>query len=167
MVYLFIALGIAVLDQLSKLLVRTLLVPGGIVRLFDSDLVWLVYVLNPGLAFGIRLLPPIVLTLVALVASMGLGIYLYSRPFIPVRLGLPLALIMGGAVGNMIDRLFIGQVVDFLSVDMPDFIMLRWPAFNVADSAVSVGVVSLVVFSIFSRQRAEDQGRGVADFADE
>jgi len=141
------------LDQGSKLLVRMWMLPGDVIRLFDGDLIWLVFVLNPGLAFGIRLLPPVVLTGIALLAALGLGVYLYLHPLLPLRQGMPLTLIMGGALGNMIDRLAIGQVVDFLSVDMPDFIMIRWPAFNVADSAVSVGVVFLVILSLFSRQR--------------
>ena len=52
-------------------------------------------------------------------------------------------------MGNLIDRFFWGKVVDFIDVDFPDFIMSRWPVFNAADSAVTVGMCLLVIYILF------------------
>ena len=123
---------------------------GAIVRLFDSDFIWLIYVLNPGFAFGVKILPPIILKIFAIIAAGALGYFLYTRWSQPLMQNLPLTLIMGGAIGNLIDRLRIGEVIDFVSVDMPDFFMDRFPVFNVADSMVSVGVVLLMIYSFIS-----------------
>lgn len=150
LLYMIVVGGITVLDQITKFIVRYHFSQDDIVRIFNNDLVWFVFVLNPGFAFGLRILPSVILTIIALVVAVGLGIFLYRNPFMQYRQGIPIAFIMGGAIGNMIDRLIYGEVTDFISVDMPDFIMHRWPVFNVADSAVSIGVISLVVFSFFS-----------------
>ncbi len=120
---------------------------GEIVRLFDGDLVWFVLVHNPGLAFGLRLLPTPALAVISLIAATALGFYLYRYP-LPTYHGFPLGLIMGGAIGNMIDRMRLGMVVDFISVDFPDFWMTRWPVFNIADSAVSIGIVWMVLVTL-------------------
>jgi len=146
-----LAAGIIVLDQFTKLIARQYLPYGDVIRLFDGDLIWLVFVLNPGTAFGVRIIPPFFLAIFAFAAAVGLGIFLYRQPSIPRWRGIPFALIMGGAIGNLIDRLTMGKVVDFISVDMPDFIMTRWPVFNVADSAVSVGIVWLLIVSFISK----------------
>ena len=66
-----------------------------------------------------------------------------------------LALVLGGAIGNLIDRIYHGYVIDFL-----DFYIgpKHWPAFNVADIAISVGVVALIILSFFDRKEEEDKG---------
>jgi signal peptidase II len=120
---------------------------GQIVKLFDGELVWFVLVHNPGLAFGLRILPTPALAVISLIAASALGFYLYRYP-LPMHQGLPFGLIMGGAIGNMIDRMRLGKVVDFISVDFPDFWMSRWPVFNVADSAVSIGIVWIVLVTL-------------------
>jgi signal peptidase II len=79
-------------------------------------------------------------------------VLIYWIPRMPEqRLGLPLALILGGTLGNLVDRLVLGYVVDFL-----DFHLLEhhWPAFNIADSAITVGAVLLVLDTL--RQPSED-----------
>ena len=141
-----------------------MLTSGEVVRIFDGDLLWLVLVFNPGLAFGVRLIPPVILTVIAFIASAGLAIYLFRASNLSRRHGMPLALVMGGALGNLVDRIILGKVIDFISVDMPDFIMPRWPVFNVADSAVSIGITCLVVFTIFHQHKGEVECSGdVAD----
>ncbi len=139
-----------VVDQYTKSLATEYLKDGALIKPFGSDVVWLLYVLNPGFAFGIRILPPIVLKLFALVAALGLGYYLFTHWSQPRMQNLSLTFIMGGAIGNLIDRFRIGEVIDFISVDMPDFIMDRFPVFNVADSMVSIGVVLLILHTFFS-----------------
>ncbi len=154
--FLSIAGGIIVLDQITKMLATRYLADGSIVRPFGNDLLWFVFVQNPGLAMGMRFLPPVALSVISLLAGGLLGYYLFTKPFQPLYQGVPLALIMGGALGNMIDRIAVGQVTDFISVDMPDFIMDRFWVFNVADSAVSVGVVALMIVS-FLQPTEHDQ----------
>lgn len=134
------ALAVLVLDQLSKAwIVATLgTEPGAYVRLL-GDLVWLRLVHNRGAAFGVLPAASVVFALAAV--GVALGIVLYSRRLgsasllIRVALGLEL----GGAVGNLFDRLRFGYVVDFVDVRL-------WPyVFNVADAAISIGVVLLLL----------------------
>lgn len=69
------------------------------------------------------------------------------------RLAIALALILGGALGNLIDRLLYGHVVDFLDVYYADW---HWPAFNIADSAITVGAVLMVVDALFGQRSSDD-----------
>jgi len=68
----------------------------------------------------------------------------------PKLVQLALALILGGAVGNLIDRLLFGRVTDFFDFDFPNFIITRWPVFNIADSAVTIGVTLWCLHLIIS-----------------
>jgi signal peptidase II len=65
-------------------------------------------------------------------------------------LALALALVLGGAVGNLIDRLYLGYVIDFIQLYYKSF---YWPAFNVADSAISVGAVLLIWDALFAKSK--------------
>ncbi len=154
-IYFLIASVIIVSDQITKTVISSWLSPGQIIRLFDNDLVWLVLVHNPGSAFGIRLIPTPLLAVISMMAAIVLSVYLFRYSNLPFSQGAPLGLILGGAVGNMIDRIRLGKVVDFVSVNLPDFWMDRWPVFNVADSAVSVGVVWMILVTLFVREQVE------------
>ncbi len=146
LLYLLISVSITVIDQITKFIIRSKLISGEPpIRPFDNDLVWLVLVMNPGSAFGMRFLPPVILSIINIVAIIGISIYLYRHSNLKLFQGVPFALITGGAIGNLIDRLTLGAVVDFLSIDIPDWFMLRWPSFNVADSAVTTGVILLLI----------------------
>jgi signal peptidase II len=103
-----------------------------------GDLVRLTYVRNSGVAFGIGAGLPFPYYLFSLAAIAAILYIVFRRPEQgSVRL-FALSLILGGAVGNLVDRLRAGEVVDFIDVGWGH---LRWPVFNVADSAVTVGVV--------------------------
>jgi signal peptidase II len=141
MTFYLTALGIIVLDQLTKaVIVRTLrlgdaipVVPG----FFD-----IAFVFNPGAAFGFLATLPAGLRgpffILVSVAAVVLILIYRARYLRDKRLAsTALALILGGALGNLIDRLRYGMVVDFLDVHVHQY---HWPAFNVADSAISVGV---------------------------
>jgi signal peptidase II len=78
--------------------------------------------------------------------SLLLIFWLKRHPATGVWLAIALALILGGAVGNMIDRVVLGYVIDFIDVYYNDW---HWPAFNVADSAISTGVVMLIIDSFW------------------
>ncbi len=128
-----------------------------------GDVLRWTYVENPGMAFGLNFGMPVFLSLFSVAASIFL-VYLIRKtePQGMSGLRIALALILGGAVGNLIDRvfygafynygpLFYGKVVDFIDVDLPDITIFgnhleRFYVFNIADAAVSVGVVLLLIF---------------------
>jgi signal peptidase II len=143
---LLIAATIVALDQVTKALALLGLVPGIPVPLIDG-LLALTLVLNPGLAFGLLAgLPPrwrwliVALSLAALLVLVRVAVRLLT-PGAPLD-RLAVSLMFGGAVGNLIDRARFGAVVDFIDVYYRDW---HWPAFNVADSAITVGVVVLAL----------------------
>jgi signal peptidase II len=137
--------GIVALDQLTKLLVRLEIPLHGSVTVIP-DLLNIVHVRNTGAAFGFLNAVdfPYKAAFVALVATAALmGIALYAARMSSherlARIGL--ALILGGAVGNLIDRLALGSVVDFVDVVLGGW---HFWAFNVADSAITLGVVAML-----------------------
>jgi hypothetical protein len=92
------------------------------------------------------------------VVSVLLVVWLARTPRNDWRTALPLALILGGAVGNLIDRMRFGHVVDFIDVHYGSW---SFPAFNVADSGVSVGAVLLIAFSFFTARAGTRQNDGM------
>jgi len=160
MTFYLIALAIILLDQATKrVIVGTLqlgqglpIVPG----FFD-----LVFVLNPGAAFSfLATLPdsvrnPFFIT-ISVTAVILILVYRTRHLQQHELASLSLALVLGGAIGNLIDRLRYGMVVDFLLVHVYEY---HWPAFNVADSAISVGV-TLMVLDMFLEWRREKRKTG-------
>ena len=144
---------VVVLDQLTKLIALDRLVPGAPVRVIDGFLA-LTLVMNPGLAFGLLAgVPPgwrgivALLSLVALVVLVQVAVRV-----LPAGSWLDhgtIGLIFGGAVGNLIDRARFGAVVDFVDVYYRGW---HWPAFNVADSAITVGVALLALRLLTERK---------------
>ncbi len=111
----------------------------------------LTHIYNPGGAFGFLSGSSSELRhlffLVSSFVAMGLILYLYAKtPPGQGLLAFGLSLIMGGAIGNIIDRIRIGKVIDFLDVYIMD---LHWPAFNVADSAITIGIGLFVYHLLF------------------
>ncbi|MFN0156562.1 MAG: signal peptidase II [Bacteroidota bacterium] len=169
---LFLTGFIVVADQITKLMVKGISIPSlGIhfdgMRYGSSIPVWgeffrLTYIENPGMAFGIDIGGKLFFSLFSVLASAAILVYLYKARTEPFGFRVALALILGGAMGNLIDRvfygvffneaaLFYGKVVDFFDVDFVDisigsYHMTRWPVFNIADAAVTVGVVLLLIF---------------------
>ena len=163
---------VVLLDQAAKLYIKGFEIPflhlyhAGI-PLGSSFPVWgeflrFTFIENPGMAFGIDVGGKLFLTIFSIVASVGIFFYLFKIRTESFVIRFALALILGGAIGNLIDRvfygvifgessLFYGKVVDFIDVDFfnLDFVGIhlnRFPVFNLADSAVSIGVVMLLVF---------------------
>ena len=146
---LLIALLVLVLDQGSKLFVRLVMaedLPIEVTGFFN-----LVLVYNQGVSFSLLWFDgPAGPYLLALLALAIVGALLWwvrrdPRPFNAVTAGL----IVGGAVGNVIDRLYLGAVVDFLDFHAFGW---HWPAFNVADSGIVVGALALVADGLFRRR---------------
>jgi signal peptidase II len=143
-----------VADQLSKeLLLDYLLKSGSSVTVIEGFF-RLVVVWNRGVSFGLlggdRALPPWVLSAVAVAVCIGLFIWLRRTDR---RLsGWGIGLVIGGAIGNVVDRARWGAVFDFADFHLGQW---HWPAFNVADSAIVVGVGLLLIDSVIGeRQRA-------------
>ncbi|KOR30518.1 hypothetical protein TI04_05455 [Achromatium sp. WMS2] len=138
------------LDQFTKALVKRYVMLHSRVRLLPFLDLTLVY--NQGAAFSFlhnaggwqRYL----FIGIALCVSTILTIWLYRLPSEHRLLALSIALIIGGAIGNFVDRVLAGQVVDFIVLYYANW---HWPAFNVADSAISVGVVLMVWDSAISK----------------
>ena len=179
--YFLISLAIIVLDQVVKMLVHYNMDMGvqGQIKVF-GDVFKLHYLTNPGMAFGMKLgtvYGKLILTIFRLFAMVGIAYYLYMLIKKNVHPGLLfcVALILGGAVGNVIDSTFYGvlldnapseapiswfygQVIDMFYVDiwegrLPDWIpgiggdyMSLWPVFNIADSSIFVGVFTILIF---------------------
>lgn len=144
--------AVAIIDQVTKALVlhriplrkSITVIPG----FFD-----ITHVYNPGGAFGFlaRHNSPLThwLFLAAVFFALGLLIYFFHRtPKSAPFFALALSLIFGGAIGNLIDRLRIGKVVDFLDVYVGAY---HWPTFNIADSAVTIGV-GIFIFYIATKK---------------
>ncbi len=171
---LYLSLAIVVVDQVTKLLVKGFAIPflglnyegmylGQMIPVW-GDFFRLTFVENPGMAFGYD--PgdsfKLIISIFSLVASIGLVIYLYAIRDKSLSLRIAIACILGGAVGNLIDRtfygvffdyapLFYGKVVDFFDFDFFNFTLFgrsydRWPVFNIADAAVTIGVLILILF---------------------
>ena len=149
--FLIIAACIVALDQISKLWVRSN------ITLYESvpilGCLSLTNVRNTGSAFGLFVNQAFLLTLIAIVGVVA--ILLFYRYFSKSSmLGVSaLSLVFGGAIGNLIDRLRFGYVTDFIDVRLwHDF---HWPSFNVADSAITVGSIALVVFIFLTFGKAD------------
>ena len=134
-------LAVLVLDQLTKWWVQAELTLNEPVRIL-GDNVRLLYIHNEGAAFGISVgeRSPTLFLVLASAASILVLYLLIVTPAAHRLQRFALGLILGGAVGNIIDRLRLGQVVDFIQVGVSGH---YWPIFNVADSAVTVGAVLL------------------------
>ncbi len=148
-----VSLTIIALDQISKFAVQQSLYVGQIIPIVPSFFN-LTYVLNPGAAFGFlsgasaAIRNPFFIA-ISVVAVLFIIYYRSSHPRIGLLPSVGLACILGGAVGNLVDRLRLGMVVDFLDVYYGSY---HWPAFNLADSAITIGV-TLMVFEILTEGR--------------
>ena len=136
----------------------------GVVRIV-GDWVRLTFIHNPGAAFG--LFPGSRPVLVAVsVAAVIIVVTVAWRRSTRLHTILPLGLILGGAIGNLVDRVLAGQVVDFVQIGIPPD--LYWPVFNVADSAVTIGVCWLAVGLVFwGREEDDEASVGEPGAADE
>ena len=154
--FLLTALLIVAADQLSKMWIRANLAIGQ--SLFEAGFFRITHVHNTGAAFGLFRGQSASLTVVAFV---GIGVLLFYAFLVYRRLPLldnmlnrlALGLVFGGTIGNLIDRLRFGYVTDFIDFGF-------WPAFNIADSAITIGVIIFVYSSLRSLSGRGKQGYG-------
>jgi signal peptidase II len=149
-----IAGAIIAADQVTKLAVQQMLLLGHIIPVIPS-VFNLTYVLNPGAAFGLLSDAPAAIrnplfTAISLCAVLFIVYYRARHGGMGLLHSSGLVCILGGAVGNFIDRLRLGMVVDFLDFYYGTY---HWPAFNVADSAITVGVALMLIDMVFDRER--------------
>jgi signal peptidase II len=169
---LWITAIVVFVDQATKLAVKGFSIP--ILDMYHSgmqlgesipvlgEFFRVTFIENPGMAFGIDVGGKLFVTLFSIGATAGILWYLFKIRGEGFAVRFALALILGGAIGNLIDRvfygvifgegtLFYGKVVDFFDLDffnleIANFHLSRWPVFNVADASVSVGVLTMLFF---------------------
>jgi signal peptidase II len=152
--FLLIASAIVTLDQLSKQWINANIAPGG--ALPEMGPLTIINIQNTGSAFGLF---PNQAFLLSVVAIAGLLVVLmFFRYFSELGFlgGIALSLIFAGALGNLIDRLRVGQITDFIYVHL--WGSYFWPAFNVADSAITVGAISLAVIAVVKMRKKDESG---------
>ncbi len=148
-----VLVAVLALDQLTKRLVAHSIPPGERIAVLPG--IHLVHTRNHGVAFGLEAGRQTLVAILVGLALLGLLVYFAthsSRPLIWLATGL----LLGGALGNLIDRIRTGAVVDFIQLP------LGWPPFNLADASIVLGVV-LLLFAIESpraaaRERAQPDG---------
>ncbi|VAX22259.1 Lipoprotein signal peptidase [hydrothermal vent metagenome] len=188
---LYISIAVFLTDQISKLAVKGFSIPflnfnwegmhyGQSINVL-GEFFRITYVENPGMAFGfeVSVIQKLFLSLFTLVAAIAIFYYLYRSKDAGLALRVGLALILGGALGNLVDRtfygvifgyapLFYGKVVDFLQFEFWDFTLFghtyeTWPIFNFADTAVSVGVGVILVFHREKKPELADSDKITSD----
>jgi signal peptidase II len=140
--FFLIAISVYILDQLTKYVIKTYLSPFDVIKVLPF--LNIIYTENTGSAFGMfKSLGNAFFIIVSAAAVIIVSVLIIKDR--TNRAGL--SLILGGAAGNLTDRLIHGYVIDFIDIYAGKF---HWPAFNVADSALTVGIALLVIKTIFS-----------------
>ncbi len=142
MLFFAVALAVFLVDRITKSIVATQIAYGTEVPLI-GNLVGITNVRNSGAAFGFAPAGATLFLLASIIVSIGLVVYVVRNPGTTWNDAV-LGLILGGTVGNGFDRIVYGTVTDFVNVHF-------WPVFNMADSAISIGVVLLVVTNLLRK----------------
>lgn len=162
---LVISLLVILLDQLSKRVVVYYFQMGESTAVLGNFFRF-TYILNPGGVFGSKLGSQNFYTIISVLALIVTSWFFFKTKSSETWLRIGLCMVLGGAVGNLIDRLRFGEVVDFLDFDFfdislpplkilffnfPGFHLDRWPVFNLADSFVLIGIVLIIVHLLESK----------------
>jgi signal peptidase II len=168
---LYFSFFVVIIDQLSKFFVKGLRIPflgisikgmnyGDSLSIVDNFFK-ITFIENPGMAFGIEVGDKLIRSIFTIIASILVIYLIYKNRNESIYMRLSLAFILGGAIGNLIDRvfygviygyapIFYGKVVDFFHIIVPDFKLFgktfySWPIFNVADISVTIGFIMIVL----------------------
>jgi signal peptidase II len=159
-VFAVVAAVAVLLDQWTKILARASLKGLGYAgRTVIDGIFTLRYSENTGVAFGMLQKLPynrIILTLIALAAFVLVLYYLHKTELDQRRFQVALGLVGGGAIGNLIDRIIYGGVTDFLVFDLGFWPFNPWPAFNIADAALVIGVGLMAIDMVRPQRSATD-----------
>ena len=139
-----------ILDQLSKHWIRSMLAPGETAP-FIPGLLQLHLVHNTGAAFSLFTGATPILGILSLVVAVGVAIWIWREPRHDLWMGLALGFLLGGTIGNGIDRLRLGHVTDFLEL-MP----IQFAIFNWADVAINLAVLCFVIDALTQRKGPRD-----------
>ena len=151
-IFVGLAAVIVVADQLSKAWLVAFLDPGERTRIV-GDVLRLVHSQNSGALFGLFKDQALLFGLVS-IGVVGLIVWFHGSSGRNTPLSVALGLLLGGAIGNMIDRFRLGYVIDWVDAGIGD---LRFYTFNVADSAISVAILLLILTAFLPAPRATDQ----------
>ncbi|MDZ7859069.1 MAG: signal peptidase II [Candidatus Krumholzibacteriota bacterium] len=153
MLYFTVAALVVILDQTTKRIVLETCSRGGGRELIGNFLrVRLSY--NPGAILGVLSGSRVLLLTVTIISIIALIFFAYKMRYAPVIKRFSLGLILGGAFGNLIDRVASGSVVDFLDMGIGKY---RWPTYNIADAAVTVGAIILISGFILSSDSSSEE----------
>jgi len=146
LIYIFTFLSVFILDQITKMWIRNILEPSQSIDVLPILKIVLIY--NKGIAFGMLSgigggLRVIFLELLPILAIFISGFYAFKSK--DTKISILMGMLSGGAFGNLFERLFYGKVTDFFYFHIENH---YWPAFNVADSAVSLSIFGLILLSI-------------------
>jgi len=144
LVFFGIAGSVVILDQLAKAWLVANVTPGEVVQVV-GDWVRLVFSQNSGALFGLFRDNAVLFGLVSL-GVIGLIVAYHGRSGRSLYLSIALGLLLGGAIGNLVDRLRLGYVVDFIDIGIGD---LRFYTFNLADSAITCSILLLIAAALF------------------
>ena len=148
--YYLLALSVFILDHFTKWLVRSRMELHEAIELIPG-FARISYVRNSGVAFGLfadiqSVWKPYILASMAVIAVVVILMYSARMPSNRVLLQLALAITLGGILGNFTDRIMHGFVVDFIELHIKE--VFHWPTFNVADSAITIGIALLLVDTV-------------------
>lgn len=182
---LYFSFFVVIIDQISKFLVKGInlpflgisvqgMRPGSSVSIIDNFFRF-TFIENPGMAFGLEIGSKPVRAIFTIFASLLIIYFIYKNRNEIFYLRFALAMILGGALGNLVDRIFYGviygtdsllqgNVVDFFQINIPDIkifgkVFYSWPIFNIADLSVTAGFVMILIGynKIFNKKETEEQ----------
>jgi len=164
--YLAVVFAIILVDQLTKIYINAKYTFGHSQQIL-GDFLSFTFVYNSGGAFGLNFGSFWFYTILSIVAIAVILVYFLKTPDKQKIAKFCLAVVTGGAVGNLIDRIAHGQVIDFIDVNIPDIIirpftllsfnfpgfeLYRWYIFNIADAAITVGLIGFIIYLMFQEK---------------
>lgn len=155
-IYYLIAVFVIALDQITKILVVKNMELGESIQIIDNFLNITSH-RNTGAAWGILAGQMWFFYIITVIVVIGLVYYLQTMGKSHILLGTSLGLMLGGAIGNFIDRVVRKEVVDFVDTNIFGY---DFPVFNVADSALTIGVILLMIFMLFEEKLLKEKKNG-------
>ena len=135
---------VAIIDQITKSLIISNIDLGTTTP--DEGAFRLAYSTNEGSIFGLGINSTLLLVMAPLIILAILGLFFYYLPSAGRFTRIGIGLLLGGAVGNLIDRIRFGEVTDFLYIDLGFWPLDPWPSFNVADASLTTGIFILIFY---------------------
>lgn len=148
------SLGVLLIDMLSKVLIKHFILLGIRIKIIKGFL-YITYVKNTGAAFSIFRNNTLFLIILSIVIIGLLFYYLSKKIYLSKLENISYGLILGGAIGNLFDRIIYGYVIDFIDIYIFKF---DYPVFNIADMAIVIGVIILII-DLFRGEKNGDKSR--------